>query len=191
VVFGSLLAMLLCTGALLKFLDPGPLTASASSSLFAIGGDDSQIERIFETSTPVAAGHWNYIYIHQSLTTSGSAQTLGDRAGGLADHFVIGNGQECADGEIQIGRRWARQQPAGAVTRSLRPDCISICLVGEFNHTRPTATQLMRLEQLVGTLQRKLAISGQHILLITDENNSIAGVGSQFPTARFRAQLQP
>ena len=49
----------------------------------------------------------------------------------------------------------------------------------------------MRLEQLVMTLQRKLVISGQHILLIGDENTSVAGVGSQFPAARFRAQLQP
>jgi hypothetical protein len=183
--------MLLGTGALLKVLDPGPLTASASSSLFAIGGDDRQIERIFETTTPVSSGQWNYIYIHQSLTSVGNAQTLGERGGGLADHFVIGNGQGSADGEIQIGRRWTRQQSAGAITRALRPDCISICLVGDFNQDRPTATQLMRLEQLVMALQRKLAISGQHILLISDENSSVAGMGSQFPVARFRAQLQP
>lgn len=181
-----LFGMLLGTGALLKVLDPGPLTQDASSSLFAIG--DQTIDRVFETNVPLRAAHWKSIYIHQSLTSSGDAMSLSRGKVGLADHFVIGNGSGCADGEIQIGRRWSQQLPSG-LSDAARDDSISICLVGDFNHGHPTATQEARLAQLVTALQNQFRISSEHVLLVTRRNAGVLGAGTNFPAAELRSQL--
>lgn len=181
--------MLAFTGALLKALDPGPLAPDASGSLFAIG--DQTMDRIFETRVPLRAEHWKYIYVHQSLTAGGDAMSLGQGPAGLADHFVIGNGDGCADGEVQIGRRWSQQLPAGVVagTQGIKPDCISVCLVGDFNRSRPTPTQQARLVQLVNALQRQLVISANHVILIAKPTASSASMGIHFPVDDLRAQL--
>jgi hypothetical protein len=181
VVLFTLFGMLAFTGALLKALDPGPLAPDASTSLFAIGGDQS-IERVFETHPPLQAGRWQHIYIHQSLSASGNAMTLGQGVAGLPDHFVIGNGDGCADGEVQIGQRWSKQQSAGVVpgTNGIKSDTISICVVGDFNRDRPTATQQSRLVQLVSALQRQLDIASGDVVMLTD-TPSAAGTGARFP----------
>ena len=188
VVMTCLFGMLLSTGALLKVLDPGPLTQDASSSLFAIG--DQTIDRVFETNVPLRAAHWKSIYVHQSLTSGGDAMSLGRGQAGLADHFVIGNGSGCADGEIQIGRRWSQQLPSG-LSDAARNDSISICLVGDFNHNHPTATQEARLAQLVTALQHQFRISSEHVLLATRRNAGVLGAGTNFPVAELRSQLMP
>lgn len=188
VVMTCLFGMLLSTGALLKVLDPGPLTQDASSSLFAIG--DQTIDRVFDTNVPLRTAHWKSIYVHQSLTKAGDAISLGRGRGGLADHFVIGNGDGCADGEIQIGRRWSQQLPAG-LSDAARTDSISICLVGDFNHGSPTATQQARLAQLVTALQHQFGISSEHVLLVTRRNAGVLGAGTNFPVAELRSQLMP
>jgi hypothetical protein len=186
--------MLAFTAALLKALDPGPLPADATTSLFAVApGSDQSIERIFQTNPPVRQGRWRYIYIHHSLTMSGNAMTLAQGPDGLADHFVIGNGDGSADGELQVGRRWTEQQSAGSVpgTDRIDPNCVSICLVGDFNRSRPTATQQARLAELTAALQRELGIPADRIILLTASNRSTAGPGAYFPASDFRAHLLP
>jgi len=193
IVFGTLFAMLAFTAALLKALDPGPLPADATTSLYAVTGSDQSIDRIFQTAPTPRQGRWRYIYIHQSLTTSGNAMTLGQGPEGLADHFVIGNGDGSADGELQIGRRWTEQLSAGSVpgTDRIDPNCVSICLVGNFNRARPTQTQQTRLAELVTALQRELSIPADRIILLTASNKSTAGPGAYFPITDFRAHLAP
>jgi len=189
IVLVALFGMLAFTGALLKALDPGPLSQDLSTSLFAIGGDQN-IERVFETRPSIRAGRWQHIYIHQSQSASGNAATLAQGAEGLADHFVIGNGDGCGDGEVQIGQRWSRQLSAGVVpgTRSISPDYISICVVGDFNRDRPTISQQSRLVQLVSALQKQLDIPASSIVLVTD-NASPAGIGAGFPLDAFRNRI--
>lgn len=189
IVLGTLFGMLTFTGALLKALDPGPLNPDAASSLFAINGEQT-IDRVFDTNSPLRGGRWKYIFIHQSLCDSGNAMSLGEAAGGLPDHFVIGNGAGAVDGEIQIGRRWSQQLSAGIVpgTEGIKSDCISICLVGDLNHKRPTPTQQARLAQLVTALRRQLGISGDRVILLTGTKTA-AGAGTRFPAADFLAQL--
>jgi len=105
---------------------------------------------------------------------------------------VIGNGDGCADGEIQIGQRWT-QQLAAAVTPgldSIRPDCISICVVGDFDHARPTPTQERRLVELVSILQGRLKIQRTAVWFDTHSGNP-AGVGRYFPAAEFRSRILP
>jgi hypothetical protein len=194
-VFVSLVAVLTLTSALLWALAPAPLTQQASSSLFAIDAPQS-LDVLFDpgsTSLPIGKGRWRYIYIHHSATVSGSAQTLAaESPTGLADHFVIGNGDGCNDGEIQIGQRWT-QQLGPALTPGanyIYPDCISICVVGDFNQTRPTPTQERRLEQLVSALQGRLGIARSQVFL-DDKSGAPAGIGRYFPKQQFLTQLLP
>lgn len=191
IVFTSLVGVLTVTSALLLAFAPAPLTADAASSLFAIEAPSS-LDVIYDTQTPTNPSRWKYVYIRHTRTAAGNALTLGQNTGEFGDHFVIGNGDGCIDGEIQIGQRWNQQQPAlppmkGAM---IDPSCVSISLVGDFDRTVPTSTQLRRLSQLVGTLQGRLGIPADHVLLL-DQSNSPAGVGKYFPTGAFRAQLLP
>ncbi|MDB5172078.1 MAG: hypothetical protein JWN51_851 [Phycisphaerales bacterium] len=188
-VLGSLVGMLGFTGALLKALAPVPLTPDAPISLFAMGAEQS-IDRIFETAAPLRDGRWHYVYIHHSRTSEGNALTLGQDTGGLTDHFLIGNGNGLTDGAVQTGPRWGQQLPAVIPGMDVTSDCISVCMVGDFTHSRPTPTQQARLVELVKALQHQLGIPANRIVLRTDDP-SAAGTGSAFPVAPFRSQLLP
>ena len=195
-VFSTLLGVLSMTCALLMALEPAPVAPDAASSLFAVGDEPRSMDAVFVTKSPIAAGRWKYIYVHHSRTTSGSALTLGANVpGGVGDHFVIGNGDGCEDGEIQVTQRWNLQQagepPAGV--QKVEPawgQSISICVVGDFDSHVPTPTQYRRLTQLVNALQGQLHINKSAVLLV-DQPRSAGGVGRYFPTAAFRGQLLP
>jgi len=187
----SLAGLLTGTSALLLALAPAPLRPDSAASLFALDVPKS-MDVIFDTANPVATGRWKYIFIHHSQSASGNAATLASHPGGLGDHFVIGNGSGCVDGEIQIGHRWASQlapgRPSGLA--AVRPDCVSICLVGDFNRSAPTPTQRLRLAQLVTALQGRLGIPGSSIHLVQG-THSPADAGRLFPVESFRQQLLP
>ena len=192
VVSVSLLMVLGLTSALLLALAPAPLTPGAASSLFAVEPPKS-LDVIFDTAAPLKAGRWSHIYVHHSQPLSGSAATLGTGGpGGVADHFVIGNGDGCADGELQIAQRWNHQQSAGPLpgVSQMDPSCISICLVGDFNRTHPTRTQMRRLAQLVSALQSRLRVPAEQVWVI-DGVAGPGGVGRLFPAAEFRKELLP
>jgi hypothetical protein len=188
VVFASLLGALSLTSFLLLALAPAPLSPAAVQSLFAVGAPES-MDAIFSTAVPLQSGRWNYIYIHQSKTLAGNAATLGDISGGLADHFVIGNGDGCGDGELQVGERWTDQTSAAAPPgRSLRSDCISICLVGDFDSAAPTPTQQRRLTQLLTALESHADIASSHIIAL-DGDSSSAGIGHFFTADAIKRQI--
>ncbi len=146
--------------------------------------DDDPLKVIFETSVKPATGQWKYIYIHHSNTMTSVP------AGG--DHFIITNGQDSVDGQIQLTDRWNNQQsplpPAGAT--EIDPGCISICLVGNFNISVPTQKQLGQLVQLVNSLKNRLEIKGDHVLLVTDPKAGVAGIGRYFPADALKAQVK-
>lgn len=186
----ALVGTMLATSALLLAIQPGPLLPDASRRLMATEGG-TELTGVFETRVPIEHNRWKYVYIHHSRTPAGNAAELGG-ANGLSDHFVIGNGQGCADGEIQVGQRWNQQQPAGrtAGTNWMDPTCISICLVGDFDNKLPTPVQMQRLSQLVQKLQERLKI-GQDRVHVLDAPNSPAGAGRYFPRDAFFQQLLP
>lgn len=190
VVFVTLVSVLTLTSALLLALAPAPLKPDSSSSLFAVDTPES-MDTVFQTQVGAKAGRWKYIYIHQSRTANGSATTLAPD-GDPRDHFVIGNGQGAVDGEVQVSQRWNEQTsalpPAGA--SKIDPGCISICLVGDFDRTMPTAMQLRRLGQLVTALQGRLDVPASEVLLMAQPNSS-AAMGRYFPITAFRDQLLP
>ena len=175
----------------LKALAPPPLTPDATASLYAIGQEQS-IDQIFDTLVAAKPGRWRSIYVHQSLTASGSALTLA-HADGLPDHFLIGNGDPITDGALQTGPRWNQQKPPGSVPGvELSDGCISICVVGDFDQNRPSLTQQARLVELISALQRQLSISSNHVYFGMDSpENSVAGIGGQFPVSAIRSQILP
>jgi hypothetical protein len=187
-ILTSLLGSLTLISILLLALAPAPLVPDVPS-LVATSDRDESLDSIFDTAVRIPNSHWQYIYVHHSRTRRGSALTMGGD-NGMGDHFLIGNGDGCGDGEIQIGPRWNRQLSANPVGAKVKNNCICICLVGDFDQTSPTTTQLRRLEQLVKTLQGQFQIPGKAVLAY-DQPNDPAGIGRQFPIAHFAKQLLP
>ena len=191
VVFGSLIVVLTLTSALLLALEPNPLRADKPTNLYALDSRDA-LDPIFDTHVPAANGRWKYIYIHHSASPKGSALSLAQSPGGLGDHFVIGNGEGSLDGEIEISQRWADQQPPAAPpgAKKIDPNCISICLIGDFHQNLPTPVQMQRLEELVSSLQSKFGIGAENVLMITDQPaNHGVEIGRYFPVSAFRGKL--
>jgi LysM repeat protein len=109
--------------------------------------------------TSVERGRWKYIVGHHSATKYGNAEIY-DRnhrrrgmQNGLAYHFVIGNGVDSGDGEIELGPRWRKQLEGGHVRkREVNLQGIGICMVGNFEETHPSRRQLDAFTRLVDHL---------------------------------------
>ena len=122
--------------------------------------------------TPVRNKRWKYIVLHHSAVDRGSMKGL-DRyhreerrmENGLAYHFVIGNGiGGMGDGEIGIGNRWKRQIQGGHVASAkLNQVAIGICLIGNFEKTRPTTKQMNSLEGLLRYLKKRTGLATSQI----------------------------
>ena len=154
-------AILLCAG-----------TPNQSST-----GTSARLARGRMTSVPRAwvprskSERWECIVVHHSATPMGGAARF-DRAhrergfDELGYHFVIGNGTDTADGQVEVGPRW-RAQKYGAHCRSpedyYNEHGIGICLVGNFDEARPTAAQTQSLERLVRYLSRTYDIPASKV----------------------------
>lgn len=116
--------------------------------------------RSLTSSLKISTARWRWMVIHHSAIKYGNA-TVYDKAhrergmeNGLAYHFVIGNGIDSGDGEIEIGPRWKKQQVGGHVHREdLNAVGIGICLVGNFEASKPTAKQVTALRELLDYLR--------------------------------------
>ena len=108
----------------------------------------------------VDKARWRYIVAHHSAIEAGNAKTYGaehSRRGyehGLAYHFVIGNGRDSGDGEIEIGPRWIHQLRGGHVRdEDVNSTGLGICLVGNLQNHPPTARQLAAFTSLIDWLR--------------------------------------
>ncbi len=187
VVMAGLLTALTLTSVALLLMAPAPLIPDVPS-LFVTELSDS-LDPLFQTRRPIQDGGWKYIYIHHSKSRRGNALGLSANAG-MADHFLVGNGDGCGDGEIQIGPRWSNQQPAGAPAATLLDRSISICLVGDFDQSAPTALQMRNLQRLVRALQQECRISASGVRAFDDPATAV-GIGRRFPAAGFNQHLLP
>lgn len=115
---------------------------------------------------------WRWIVIHHSATTVGGARAFDrmHREKGwdeLGYHFVIGNGTDTSDGQVEVGSRWGKQK-WGAHTKT--PDNqynnfgVGICLVGNFDNQRPTASQMRSLARLTAYLMKTYHIPADRIV---------------------------
>lgn len=104
---------------------------------------------------------WDYIVIHHSAGETGGAKAFDKyhrEVRGwdeLGYHFVIGNGTDTADGQIEVGPRWPTQKHgahAKTPDNKYNEHGIGICLVGNFDNHRPSAKQMASLTKLVAYL---------------------------------------
>jgi hypothetical protein len=187
VVLATLISSLTLTSVLLLALAPAPLTPDAPSLLVTDSTDS--FAPIFDTRKPIQPARWKYIFLHHTKGKRGDALSIGGK-NGFGDHFLIGNGDGCGDGEIQIGARWTSQQGARPIGASLADNSISICIVGDFDQSNPTPAQIRNLQRLIQTLQRRFGISGRAVLA-SNKAHSTAGIGIYFPSAQLSRQILP
>ena len=137
----------------------------------------------------VDSTQWRYIVCHHSAIEAGNAKVYGSahkRRGmenGLAYHFVIGNGKDSGDGEIEIGPRWHKQLRGGHVRSSLVNDSgIGICIVGNLENHRPTTRQRQALNDLLVYLKDGYTRSAAKVTVHkwVDKNHTVCP-GKYFP----------
>ena len=172
---------------LLLALAPAPLVPDAARSLYAPSSTPQGIDSIFQTPMPIQDGRWKNIYIHHSKGRY-AASSDGESREGMGDHFLIGSGDGLRDGEIQIGRLWEDQKGALPAGANVSDNCISICLVGDFEQAGPTATQVKRLQELVKAIQGYCRIPASQVYMYGN-NAGPGGIGRLFPTAQFLQYL--
>ncbi|MFZ9682771.1 MAG: N-acetylmuramoyl-L-alanine amidase [Cephaloticoccus sp.] len=141
---------------------------------------------------------WRYIVLHHSGIEDGNAQAYdaGHRRRGmehgLAYHFVIGNGRDSGEGEIEIGPRWTKQLRGGHVRKTeVNNTGIGICLVGNFEKRRPSAKQLAAAFDLVDWL-RAGQVHPQHTLTVhrwVDRNHTVCP-GRHFPFTTLKRRYR-
>lgn len=146
----------------------------------------------------VQPGRWQYIVGHHSATPFGNAIVY-DRnhrrrgmVNGLAYHFVIGNGRDSGDGEIEVGDRWKNQLQGGHVRSATHNQHgIGICLIGNFEETRPTPAQLASFVRLV-TFLGETVLAGNYKFMVhreVDRNHTVCP-GRHFPTQQMHARFR-
>ncbi|MBL4883802.1 MAG: N-acetylmuramoyl-L-alanine amidase [Planctomycetaceae bacterium] len=120
--------------------------------------------------------NWKYIVLHHTAASQGSVASIhqmhsqrvdsqGNPWRGIGYHFVIGNGNEMEDGKIEQTFRWIDQiEGAHAGNAKYNNAGIGVCLIGNFDQTKPTKKQLASLKKLVDILKQQYGINTQHVV---------------------------
>lgn len=144
---------------------------------------------------------WTAIVIHHSATENGNAAIF-DRMhreenhwDGVGYDFVIGNGTDSGDGQVEVTFRWKQQRTGahcgGTPNNWANVDGVGICLVGNFEHATPTPRQMQSLSKLVRFLQKRYSIPGSRIFghCSTPGARVTACPGARFPMAHLKRML--
>lgn len=113
---------------------------------------------------------WRHIVIHHTASSRDSIESIHQahlKRGweGIGYHFLIGNGNGMADGEIEPTFRWKTQMHgAHAGNEEYNQHGIGICLVGNFDDNQPSAAQLAAVKRLVGVLKTQYAIKSSNVI---------------------------
>ena len=113
-----------------------------------------------DLASETALRPWRWIVVHHSATGSGTIEGI-DREhrqrgwDGIGYHFLIGNGQGLALGEIRATGRWIDQREgAHAGIADYNQAGIGICLVGDCERNALPSEQFERLAWLCANLIR-------------------------------------
>jgi N-acetyl-anhydromuramyl-L-alanine amidase AmpD len=134
------------------------------------------------------------VVLHHSATHGGNAAAFERnhraRLGGLAYHFIIGNGSGAADGAVEVGYRWRDQIP-GPHTKNqeLNLESIAICLVGDLETGVPTKKQMAALLELLEKLCREGQIPADRIRSHREVDPETLCPGRGLPIEGIRAVL--
>jgi hypothetical protein len=147
----------------------------------------------------IPADRWTMIICHHSALRKGNAATY-DREhrkrgmeNGLAYHFLIGNGVDSGDGEIEIGSRWQKQIKGGHVrSDEINEVAIGICLVGNFEKEKPTENQLAALRELLCYLRDDVVNQKVKFTVHSKADpRHTACPGKHFPTQEMQELFEP
>lgn len=195
-ILGVLLVAMTITSSLLLVLEPSPV-APVQPVAMRVGTDRVETLSLDEPLLDVAEpAKWQAIIIHDSSTNSGSADRLNelhesDGRGGLGYHFVIGNGTDSADGEIEAGFRWRLQAQgrflAGPEAGKWHRVAIGIVLVGDTDLATLTDAQRESLLHLVASIQERFGIRSDQVHVHLGKDGQGAAEG--FSLKGFRASL--
>ncbi len=171
------------------------LALSISLPLILLRKKAPTLEELYKPEVPEK--QWRYIVLHHSGTREGSAarfdifhHEVRKWENGLGYHFVIGNGTDSGDGEIEVGKRWMKQLPGAHAGKSLyNLQGIGICLVGDFEgEGKPTRRQIKSLIKILHYLSEKYDIPTSSILL-HKEVRVTACPGKNFPYGKVMKKL--
>jgi hypothetical protein len=144
---------------------------------------------------------WKAVIIHHSATEKGNAAIFDKMHreqkhwDGVGYDFVIGNGTDSGDGQVEVTFRWHKQIPGahcgGTANNWANKDGIGICLVGDFSYTVPTSRQMESLVKLIRFLQKRYRIPKSQIYghKRTPGARVTACPGESFPMSRLKAIL--
>lgn len=111
--------------------------------------------------------NWTHIIIHTSATKRGNAAIIRRyhmdelHWSDIGYNYVIGNGTDSGDGQIEVGRPLDRP---GAHCIGYNDKAIGICLVGDHDHVPLTNKQYSALRRLIDRLKVEYHIPTQNIL---------------------------
>jgi hypothetical protein len=157
-------------------------------------GDDL----LFATKDGLKHARWTGIVIHHLGDPFGTPESIHRQHlswgyQGLGYHFLVGNGNGLANGEIHVGYRWIEQLPGahviGEAGRDHNEHSIGICLVGNGDRHGFADRQLKHLTRLVQRLQQEFSIPSDNVYLHQDLAAELTSPGRLFPEAEFRSQL--
>ena len=144
--------------------------------------------------------NWTAIVVHHSASDNGN-MALFDKNhkevhgwDGVGYDFIIGNGTDSGDGEIEVTYRW-KQQKTGAHCWTpdnwANRDAIGICLVGNFNDRCPSQRQMNSLAKLTDFLRNRYNIPKSKITGHRDTPGAHVTdcPGNKFPMPEFKAAL--
>lgn len=144
---------------------------------------------------------WTAIVIHHSATEKGNAAIFdkwhkeNNHWEGIGYDFVIGNGTDSGDGQVEVTFRWQRQIPGahcgGTPKNWANEEGIGICLVGDFSRTNPTERQMQSLVKLIRFLQQQYEIPKSRIYghRTTPGARITECPGDKFPMSKLKSML--
>ncbi len=165
---------------------------SFTAYIFCAGGTARAEEA--DAPPPPRNPAFRSIVLHHSATHGGNAAAFERnhraRLGGLAYHFIVGNGSGSGDGEVETGYRW-RDQIAGPHTKNedVNAGSVAVCLVGDLRTRPPTEKQLAALVDLLERICRECRIPASRIVSHREADAETLCPGRGLPMDEIRAVL--
>lgn len=144
---------------------------------------------------------WTAVIIHHSATEVGNAAIIDKshreerRWDGIGYDFVIGNGTDSRDGQIETTFRWKQQRTGahcgGTPGNWANEKGIGICLIGNFDKQRPSKAQLQSLTKLTSYMMKRYHITVSKVYGhgTTPGGHQTECPGRKFPMKSFKATL--
>ena len=171
-VFAALVASMAAGIVILQALGNNP--PSAGAFCLSRYTQTVPVEQAVLSREPQGRVTWDCIEIYYSGTQSGNIQQVSFLCGfanpdDINCHFVICNGLGGTDGQIQPTERWQAQQPVNREWLNHEPQAhssertIFICIIADYESTRPTASQIKTTQALVRELCSRFGIAPEAV----------------------------